>query len=55
MRKTFIRGIDANKTERAMLSMTNAADTVAAINDANSDALCIKAKSSQHTRKSTDA
>ena len=54
-RKDLIRGLGANKSERAILRATGAADMVDLVVEANDAACGIPARPNRHTRASTEA
>ena len=54
-RKNLIRGLGANKSERAILRATGAADMVDQVIEANDAACDIPARGNRHTRASTEA
>ena len=55
LRKELIRGLGANKSERAILRATGAADVVDHVVEGNDAALGIRPRPNRHTRASTQA
>ena len=54
LRKTLIRALGANKSEKAMVRATSAADAVGVVCDAMDQALHVKQKSARHSKRSSD-